>query len=117
MAFLFRCDSLGKSFGRRTLFRDISISFDDGERTGVVGPNGSGKSTLLKILAGMEQPDDGTLTVRRNLRLGYLAQADTFEPGATVRSVLVDALAGVALGRARRRDAGDDPARQGRVHR
>jgi ATP-binding cassette subfamily F protein uup len=38
------------------LFKDISISFDDTERTGLIGPNGSGKSTLLKILAGLEQP-------------------------------------------------------------
>jgi ATPase subunit of ABC transporter with duplicated ATPase domains len=54
MAFLFRSDSLSKSFGHRKLFQGISISFDDGERTGLVGPNGSGKSTLLKILAGIE---------------------------------------------------------------
>jgi ATP-binding cassette subfamily F protein uup len=88
MAFLFRCDSLGKSYGSRQLFRDISISFEDGERTGLIGPNGSGKSTLLKILAGLEQTDEGTLTIRRNIRLGYVPQADVFTAGATVRDVL-----------------------------
>ena len=88
MAFLFRCDSLGKSYGSRQLFRDISISFEDGERTGLIGPNGSGKSTLLKILAGLERPDDGTLTIRRNIRLGYVPQSDVFTAGATVRDVL-----------------------------
>ena len=91
MAFLFRCDELSKTYGPRHLFTDISIGFEDGERTGLIGPNGSGKSTLLKILAGLEHPDDGTLTMRRGLRLGYLSQSDTFEEGATPRSVLTDA--------------------------
>jgi ATP-binding cassette subfamily F protein uup len=93
MAFLFRSDSLSKSFGHRKLFQGISISFDDGERTGLVGPNGSGKSTLLKILAGLEAPDTGELTIRRNLRLGYLPQADIFPPGLSVYQVMVAALA------------------------
>jgi ATP-binding cassette subfamily F protein uup len=93
MAFLFRADSLGKSFGHRKLFQGISISFDDGERTGLVGPNGSGKSTLLKILAGIEHPDAGELTIRRNLKLGYLPQADLFKAGSTIQQVMVDALA------------------------
>src|SRR5271155_4470346 len=93
MAFLFRSDSLSKSFGHRRLFQGISISFDDGERTGLVGPNGSGKSTLLKILAGIEHSDTGELTVRRNLKLGYLPQADLFEPGLAIQQVMVDALA------------------------
>src|SRR3954447_17131018 len=93
MAFLFRCDALAKSFGQRQLFSGISISFDDGERTGLIGPNGSGKSTLLKILAGLEQPDDGTLTMRRGLKLGYVPQQDTFPPDATVQAAMVEALA------------------------
>ncbi len=92
MAFLFRSDSLSKSFGHRKLFQGISISFDDGERTGLVGPNGSGKSTLLKILAGLEQPDTGELTIRRNLKLGYLPQADVFVPGLSVHQVMIEAL-------------------------
>ena len=92
MAFLFRSNALSKSFGHRQLFKGISISFDDGERTGLVGPNGSGKSTLLKILAGIEQPDSGELTIRRNLKLGYLPQADLFTPGATIQQAMTDAL-------------------------
>src|SRR5438876_3355878 len=92
MAFLFRCDALAKSFGHRQLFKDISISFDDTERTGLIGPNGSGKSTLLKILAGIETPDAGTISTRRQLTLGYLPQEDVFEPGQTVRDVVLSAL-------------------------
>lgn len=93
MSLLLNCQSLSKSFGSRVLFRGISISFDDSERTGLIGPNGSGKSTLLKILAGIEQPDGGQITTRRQLRLGYLAQEDVFSAGATVREVVLGALA------------------------
>jgi ATP-binding cassette subfamily F protein uup len=92
MAFLFRCESLSKSFGHRQLFNGISISFDDGQRTGLIGPNGSGKSTLLKILAGFEHPDTGTLTMRRNLKVGYVAQTDVFGPEQTVQGSMAEAL-------------------------
>lgn len=92
MALLFRCDLLAKAYGYRQLFSGISMSFDEGERTGLIGPNGTGKSTLLKIMAGLEQPDSGTLTLRRNLKLGYVAQADDFGAGVTVRQAMIDAM-------------------------
>ena len=92
MSLLLNCESLSKSFGVRTLFRDVSISFDDTERTGLIGPNGSGKSTLLKIMAGLEPYDSGQITSRRNLRMAYLPQEDRFPPGLTVREVVLDAL-------------------------
>ena len=92
MSLLLSCQNLSKSFGPRQLFKEISISFDDTERTGMIGPNGSGKSTLLKILAGLEQADDGQITTRRQLRLGYLAQEDKFTPGHTLQQALLDAL-------------------------
>jgi ATP-binding cassette subfamily F protein uup len=91
MAFIFRCDSLVKRLGQRQLFNGLSISFDDGERTGLIGPNGSGKSTLLRILAGIDPPDSGTLSIRRNLKLGYVPQTDDFPPDATVRQTMIDA--------------------------
>jgi ABC transport system ATP-binding/permease protein len=93
MSLLLSCQTISKSYGPRRLFKDISISFDDTERTGLIGPNGSGKSTLLKILAGIEQPDTGEMTTRRQLRLGYLAQEDVFPAGKTVQDVMHDALA------------------------
>ena len=92
MSLLLSTDSLGKSFGSRALFNNISISFDDQERTGLIGPNGSGKSTLLKILAGLETADIGEITSRRNLRLGYLAQEDVFPPGRTVSDIVLGAM-------------------------
>lgn len=93
MALLLSCESLSKSFGARPLFSGITLNFADGERTGLIGPNGSGKSTLLKILANLEHCDTGTLTSRRQLRLGYLPQHDDFEPGLTVEQVMLQALA------------------------
>ncbi len=63
-----------------------------GERLGMIGPNGSGKSTLLKILAGLDAPDTGNLTLRKNLCLGYVAQADAFAPGATAIEVVTAAV-------------------------
>jgi ATP-binding cassette subfamily F protein uup len=92
MSLLLSGRSLSRSFGARPLFRDISISFDDAERTGLIGPNGSGKSTLLKILAGIDQPDGGEIIARRQLKLAYLPQEDIFPPGLTARDVLAAAV-------------------------
>ena len=97
MAVLLSCQSLAKSFGSRPLFKDISLGVGDGERMGLIGPNGAGKSTLLKIFAGLEKPDLGTLSLRRGLRTAYIPQDDTFAAGATVDSVLMEALAGQPL--------------------
>jgi len=92
MSLLLTCHSLAKSYGARPLFRDISISFDDAERTGLIGPNGSGKSTLLKILAGREHADSGEIVTRRGLKLAYLPQEDDFPSGQTARDILASAV-------------------------
>ena len=94
MELLLSCESLRKSYGSHTLFAGITLGICEGERTGLIGPNGAGKSTFLKILAGLEAPDEGKLVSRRGLRMGYVAQQDEFPVGATVESVLADALAG-----------------------
>jgi ATP-binding cassette subfamily F protein uup len=59
----------------------------------VIGPNGAGKSTLLRILAGSEVPDSGNVSVRKRLRFSYVEQDSRFDAGATVRSVIENALA------------------------
>jgi len=100
MAILLSCRELSKSFGARPLFERLSFGLFEGERTGLIGPNGTGKSTLLKILAGLETPDGGTLSPRRGLRVGYLAQQDRVEDapaGLTVRDRLLAALEGLGL--------------------
>src|SRR5688572_22714372 len=92
MALLVSSQSLTKSYSSRPLFRDISITLDDKERTGLIGPNGAGKSTLLKIIAGLVQPDDGTLTTRKFLRIAYVAQDEKFPPEKSVSEILASAV-------------------------
>jgi ATP-binding cassette, subfamily F, member 3 len=66
--------SLKKSFGGRLILDGLDLELADGMRVGVLGPNGGGKSTLLAILAGLEEPDDGTVTRRRGLVHAFLPQ-------------------------------------------
>ncbi len=77
-----------KSFGARELFRDASFAVDAGEHIGVIGPNGAGKSTLFKILVGVESLDEGRITYASGLRLGYLAQEDSWPAELTVEDYL-----------------------------
>src|SRR5262245_26095722 len=97
MTVLLSAQGLTKGFGPRPLFSDLSLELRAGERVGLIGPNGSGKSTLLKVLAGLDEPDAGVRSLRRTARLGYLAQNDVFEPGLTVREVLLGALVTEAI--------------------
>jgi ABC transport system ATP-binding/permease protein len=77
-------DSLSKTFADKPLFKDLSFSIERGQKSGLIGINGSGKSTLLKILAGLETPDDGTVTIRNGITIGYLGQDPQFKPNNTV---------------------------------
>jgi ABC-type cobalamin/Fe3+-siderophores transport system ATPase subunit len=84
--------NIAKAYGPRPLFTDLALDLRAGERVGLIGPNGSGKSTLLRILAGREDPDDGTRSLRRTTRLGYLTQDDVFPEGASARDVVLAGL-------------------------
>ncbi len=79
MSNLINCQSLTKSFGSQTLFEDIDIVINNGDRIGLIGPNGSGKSTLLKILCQHEDVDQGTILMKKHMVVSYLAQSDVFE--------------------------------------
>lgn len=89
---LLSCESISKRFGVKPLFTDLSIALSEDDHVGLVGPNGSGKSTLLKVLAGLEEPDDGTRSMRRHVRMGYVPQEPSFADGQTVEEVLAQVL-------------------------
>jgi len=88
MSVLLTCDALSKSFGSRTVFSDISLSLHDSDRLGIIGPNGAGKSTFLQILGGGMQADDGSVSVRKGVRLSMVVQDPRFDPDATVRDII-----------------------------
>jgi len=78
-----------KTYGIQPILEDISFSISGDERVGLIGPNGCGKTTLMRILAGLEQPDSGTIaSTRQNLRIGYLAQGMNFDEGQTLQTAL-----------------------------
>jgi ATP-binding cassette subfamily F protein 3 len=76
---------LGKSFGAERIFAGLNFQVEEHDRIGLVGPNGAGKSTLLNILARREEPDEGTVAIARNTRIGYLTQVADFQPERTLR--------------------------------
>lgn len=86
---LITIEHLTKSYTERLLFDDTSFSIGDGEKVGLIGINGTGKSTLLKIVAGLEEPDDGSVIRRRNLYIRYLPQIPQFTPGDSVLDSIV----------------------------
>ncbi|NQV30957.1 MAG: ABC-F family ATP-binding cassette domain-containing protein [Candidatus Marinimicrobia bacterium] len=85
---LISTQNIHKSYSNTLLFKDLSISILQGERIGLIGPNGAGKSTLLKIMAGIEQVDDGELALRSKIRISYLPQIDIFDDHSTIRQIL-----------------------------
>lgn len=71
---MIRVKDVSVSFGSRILFEDVNLSFDEGNRYGLIGANGAGKSTFMKILVGDFEPSTGTVTVAPGLRVGVLRQ-------------------------------------------
>ena len=80
------------------LFDDTAFSINEGEKVGLIGINGTGKSTLLKIVAGLEEPDDGSVVRRRNLYVRYLPQIPVFTAGDTVLDAIAKAKPAAAKG-------------------
>ncbi len=81
---LLSAEGLVKTYGTRDILREVSLHLERGDRVGVIGVNGTGKSTLLRILAGVEEPDGGTVRRDPNVRLEYLPQDPAFSGEHTV---------------------------------
>jgi ATP-binding cassette subfamily F protein uup len=81
---LITIEHINKEYPHRKLFNDISLGINDGDRIGIIGINGTGKSTLLRIIAGIEEPDDGKVTKNNSVRLAYLPQAPVFDNSMSV---------------------------------
>lgn len=81
---LITAEHLTHSYTERLLLNDTSFHLNEDEKVGIIGINGTGKSTLLKILAGKIEPDEGTITMGRNLRIAFLDQKPEFKEGQSV---------------------------------
>lgn len=92
-AALLSATGLALSYGNQLLLEEVTLAVSAGEKVGLVGRNGCGKTSLLKILAGVERPDSGDLSLRRGLRMGYLPQEFELDPQ---KSVLENIQAGAA---------------------
>ena len=77
-------ENITKSFGIRTLFKNITINIEEGDKIALVARNGSGKSTLMKIIAGMDTADSGTVWVHKDINTVMLQQDNDFDPNKTI---------------------------------
>ena len=104
---IINAENLTKSYTERKLLDKASFYLQEGEKVGVIGINGTGKSTLLKIIAGLEEPDEGQVTCANHIVVRYLPQNPVFDPEMTVLdSVLTQCVLNfVGSGRTERIDA------------
>lgn len=77
-------ENLSKAYGEKVLFSNISFSLDKGQKVALIARNGTGKSSLMHILAGIEAPDSGKMTTRRDLRIDYLQQNPSLDPNKSI---------------------------------
>ena len=81
---------LSKAFGEKTLFDEVNLQINEGDRIAIVGPNGAGKTTLFSILLGKIEPDHGQVNLQRNRTLGYLPQESAEVPDESVLELAVN---------------------------
>ncbi len=82
-------EKVSKTFGEKLLLDKVTLGINKGDKVGVVGVNGTGKSTLLKIIAGVEEPDEGNIIKGRNVTVTYLAQSSDYVKDESVLSYVL----------------------------
>ncbi|MCR5608050.1 MAG: ABC-F family ATP-binding cassette domain-containing protein [Lachnospiraceae bacterium] len=88
---LLNFENISKGYGEKNLFDNISFGIDEKDKIGLIGINGTGKSTLLKIVAGLEEADEGKKTCANNIFISYLAQIPEFDSSKNIlQNVLYD---------------------------
>ena len=90
---------LGKSYGDKLLFENLSINLPRGGIVGLIGPNGAGKTTLFKLIVGKEQPDAGSIRIGESVKIGYVDQDRVLDGNKTVWAVIADGKDTVTLGK------------------
>jgi ATP-binding cassette subfamily F protein 3 len=88
-------NNLRLRFGDREILRGVDLTINDGECVAVVGPNGCGKTTLLKVIAGLENPEQGDVSVPNRATIGYLPQQADLDTDTTLQEELLDAFSEV----------------------
>ena len=83
-------EHISKVYGEKVIFDDISCGIQEGEKIGIIGINGTGKSTLLRILAGLEEGDEGQVIMQNGVHLAYLPQNPQFPADGTVLDYVAD---------------------------
>ena len=86
---LVNIEEVSKAFDIRALLESVSLGVSEGDRIGIVGRNGSGKSTLMKVIAAIENPDQGRVTKANSVKIGLLSQVDKADPNSTVGDVVI----------------------------
>lgn len=89
---LLNATNISKSYTENPLLTDLSFSIHEGDKIGFIGVNGTGKSTLLRITAGLEDADEGTITMTKGIRIGFLPQMPVFNSNNTIFEQVMETL-------------------------
>ena len=84
MASYLQADKIARRIGDRVLFENVDFNINEDEKVALIAVNGAGKSSMLDILAGVEQPDEGSLSLKRDLKIAYLRQAPTLDDSKSI---------------------------------
>jgi ATP-binding cassette subfamily F protein uup len=85
---LLSVDAISKSYGIRVLFENVSFGIEEGQKVALVARNGAGKSTLLRIITGKDTPDTGKVTIRKDIKVGYLDQDPDFPANVSIQEAI-----------------------------